>query len=122
VLPAGFGRFTSYANTYASPAAFDAANPLDPVTRVWVESATGEVRELTAQAQLTEAILRLDYDNEEGDGLPATNARAGLEGFLPSDATRVTITEHQRRFNWETGEFYLGADARIVRALDLQAP
>ena len=64
-LPAGFGRFESFAGTFASTAEFDRINPLVPNDRVW--AGYGSTAAVAVDDDMAaDAILRLS----RGETLP----------------------------------------------------
>ena len=58
-LPEGFGRFGSYSNTYASTAAFDTANVIEPVDRLWIGYGTAQPTEVANAERAGERDSRI---------------------------------------------------------------
>ena len=69
-LPAGFGRFESYSNTYVSTDEFDTVNPLDPTDRLWAGFGTARAVEVETDVGV-DAILAL----ARNEPLPSGYAR-----------------------------------------------
>jgi hypothetical protein len=118
-LPAGFGRFGSYANTYRSTAAFDLLNPLPPVERLWYGYDTPLQMELDAPGT-ADAMRQLP----DGASLPeasiawidASPDRFGVRFDRDAD---LTLTSQQRTFNWTEGRFELAPEPLIIASADL---
>ena len=69
-LPARFGRFGSYSNTYVSTDEFDRINPIDPTDRLW--AGFGTVRAVEVETEVgAQAILAL----ARNEPLPSAYAR-----------------------------------------------
>ena len=114
-LPAGFGRFESYSNTYNSTDEFDSLNAFDPVDRLWADdgSATG-------------------VEIESGAAVGAIARIAQGEPLLPDDASniarevresfkRLTLTRQQKTFDWRNGRFTLLGPPVVIGSLDLES-
>ena len=127
-LPAGFGRFGSYANTYASTAAFDAANVIDPVDRLWIGYGTAQPTEVASAERAANAILALANDEplppaladwiraEEGIQRPIS-----LQRLLGESPKHLTLTRQRRAFDWTQGRFHTPDPAAVFGSIDLDS-
>jgi hypothetical protein len=118
-LPEGFGRFTSYSNTYASTADFDERQPIDDAEELWIRYGTPSARRVfegaAAADALAQAIARL------GDDRPLPPHAAAPIAELSDTLARttgdgggcITLVRRARRFDWETGRFVAGDDEVI---------
>jgi hypothetical protein len=120
-LPAGFGRFGSYANTYASTDEFDMINPLDPIDRLWVGYGTATAVEVESKIAVN-AILML----ARGDSLPPEYA-GGIKQLDTADdmfrgaPRRLTLTRDPRTFDWKNGQFNPPGPTKIIGTLDVDS-
>lgn len=123
-LPEGFGRFTSYSNTYASTADFDARGPIKPVDHLWIGYGTSsavEVLEGSNDSQLLAgAILRLRSRDPLRSGGP--DALGEIQERLQREHgdTRVTLVRERDMFDWEGGRF-LPPQREVIGTLELSS-
>jgi hypothetical protein len=129
-LPAGVGRFGSYSNTYASTAAFDRANVIQPVDRLWIGYGTTAAIEVANPERVVNGVLELDTD----ESLPAVLvdwihaqgevrqlvSRQPLLGESPR-RPQLTLTRQRRAFDWTQGRFYTPDPAAVVGTIDLDS-
>ena len=124
-LPAGFGRFGSYANTYASTAAFDAANVIDPVDHLWIGHGTARPTEVANADRAANAILVL-ADEEPlrpslADWIRAQEDIQRLIGLQGESPRRLTLTRQRRAFDWMQGRFHTPDPAEVFGSIDLDS-
>ena len=124
-LPAEFGRFDAYANTYVSIEAFNRAVPKRH--HLWVRYETPAAIEISEDEIVSDAIVRLS----RGEPLPPDYAatirrfvdvavRPRLAGGAPSPLL-VTLTEDPWAFDWNAGRFLDAGPDRIVGTLDVES-
>lgn len=110
-LPEGFGRFTSYSNTYASTADFDMRGPIKPVDQLWIRYGTARATRILDGSNdadvMTDAIHRL----ARGESLspPYVAAINEIHGRLCRDdrdaCDTVTLVRESTGFDWDAGRF-----------------
>jgi hypothetical protein len=120
-LPAGFGRFGSYSNTYHSIDEFEQINPLKSVDRVWVRYETAGQREIRSDVAV-DAIQRLIRKESVPTHYPRELRRLDAFGDRRLDEPRIlTLTREQRTFDWARGIFGVSESTRIVGRLDVDS-
>ncbi|MGH9254767.1 MAG: hypothetical protein ACRD3C_09370 [Vicinamibacterales bacterium] len=120
LLPAGFGRFESYSDTYSSTDEFDRVNPMKRVYRVWVRYGTADAVEVNSYVGV-DVILRLTRH----EALPPHYADQlrhleALDRVPRGEPSRLTLTQEQRTFDWRNGRFN-PPEARVTGILDLDS-
>ncbi len=128
VLPAGFGRFASYSNTYPSTAAFDAANVIDPIDRLWIGYGTAQPTEVATVRFAANAILGLANDEPVPPALADwIRTEEVIQRFislwrLPGESPKhLTLTRQRQVFDWTQGRFQTPDPAEVVGSIDLDS-
>jgi len=127
-LPEGFGRFGSYSNTYASHEAFDEANVIAPVSRLWVGFGSDEAVEVrNTNLDVSGLVAGLDPDQALPAGV-SERFRADVdiqdaislyrlrEGPPP---VRLVLTRQRRTFDWDAGRYATPDPPQPVVSIDL---
>jgi hypothetical protein len=120
-LPAGFGRFESYAGTFASTAEFDRINPLVPIDRVWAEY--GSTAAVAIDDDMAaDAILRLS----RGETLPSWYVAElrrldRLDPRVLGSHKRLTLTRQKASFDWTNGRFHPPGPPVVIGTIDLES-
>ena len=127
-LPEGFGRFGSYSNTYASTAAFDTANVIEPVDRLWLGYGTAQPTEVASAERAVNAILELANDEplppaladliHTQEDIQRLISRQRLLGESPG---HLTLTRRRRAFDWTQGRFHTPDPAAVFGSIDLDS-
>jgi len=125
-LPAGFGRFESYATTYASIEAFNTAAPNR--NHLWVGYGTPGAIEISEEAVVSDAILRLSRGERLPPDYPGTirqfadtMARPRLGTGLSQSPLRITLTQDQTTFDWDAGRFSRPGPDLVIGTLDVES-
>ena len=125
-LPNGFGRFTSYSNTYASTADFDERNPIKPVDRLYLGFATPSAVEVFQGSNngqlLADAIRYLSRDEPLPPSFPERlqSIRETLEQEYRDERGRVSLVRERTTFDWDTGRFTSGR-RDVIGTLELSS-
>ena len=126
-LPMDFGRFGSYSNTYPSTAAFDAANVINPVDRLWIGYGTAHSTEVANAERATNAILGLANDEPLppalADWIRAKEDIHRLISLQPllGESPHLTLTRQRRAFDWTQGRFHTPDPAAVFGSIDLDS-
>ena len=120
-LPAGFGRFESYSNTYGSTDEFDRIAPIDPIDHLWAGYGTARAVEVEADV-VVDAILALTRN----EPLPSADARTlreldDVRQLFADLPKRLTLTRQRKTFNWTNGRFNPPGPAVVIGTLDLES-
>ena len=120
-LPEGFGRFTSYSNSYESTADFDRRHPTPPVDTLWIRYGTPDAVRVPGRARrVIDAVARL----RRGETVPSTSMaaigrlRERLVRAYGEDGHVVTAVRTPRFFDWEHGRF-AEREREVLGTMDL---
>lgn len=123
--PEGIGRFTSYSDTYASTADFDARNPTKPINHVFAGYGTSSATEVFPGSNTADLIIEAMTLLDKGAPLP-DSYRTELPRILDDLQQRygderglVTWVVKKRAFDWTQGRFTTAME-QALGTLDLR--
>ncbi|MEQ1575529.1 MAG: hypothetical protein ABL993_14915 [Vicinamibacterales bacterium] len=122
-LPEGFGRFTSYSNTYASTGEFDKQNPIAGTDELWIGYGTQSALRVFENAESAEILVDAIAPLSRGEALQSGCADVVhdlgdvLARVYGEEGRRVTHVRKIRTFDWTHGGFVTGDE--VVETIDM---